>query len=223
MPKQPIVYKEFPTFYGGILNIISFTLFVCIIRYHPKWYNIITSAVLYETLSQNVDTIPSFFATTSSALQLFIALFLFRYIRLLGNLIGWWCYHPMIPKTSPTFTSNDVTVIVPTVDPAGANFKECILSIYDTEPAGIVIVIAGASRACRDKADFKNVKQDWEGYPRIRVMECKVMNKRKQLCTALPEVSEDILAWYRLYMKERGLDVIVDLIATSNTTRGHRK
>lgn len=46
----------------------------------------------------------------------FVFLLLFRYVRLLVNILGFWAYRPTpLPKLA-TITAEDVTVIVPTID-----------------------------------------------------------------------------------------------------------
>lgn len=175
----------------GLFNLNFFTFFKCIIRYQAKWYSLLPSAVLYEISRQNALFLFSSIWSTSTALELFIAFFIFRYTRLLVNIVGFWLYSPKVPQLSPTFTANDVTVIVPTVDPLGADFQECIQSIYNTGPALIIIVAAGMS-PIGHQTNFETLNRDWTGCPGIKLMNCKAMNKRKQICTALPKVSEPI-------------------------------
>ncbi len=135
----------------------------------------------------NVGNISRLVSSLKAPPKLFILLFLFRYVRLLVSLVAAWLYKPIVSQHPPVVSKEDVTVIVPTVDPAGVNLKECIHSIRQTDPSEIIIVTAGAGRD--GESNLEILEQDWKGYPAIRLMNCEVVNKRKQLYTALPTVS----------------------------------
>ena len=173
----------------GGLNQILLTRFAYFSRSELNYCIVFSSAVFLELARHNADAVFPLLSSSPIALKLFIGLLLFRYTRLLVNLVAFWFYTPKAPESS-SFSATDATVIVPTVDPAGINFKECIHSIRKSGPALIIIVAAGKAEACR-QTNFEIVKQHWEGHFGIRVMECKFTNKRQQICTALPEVSED--------------------------------
>lgn len=119
--------------------------------------------------------------------MLFILLFFFRYTRLLVGLFTVWTYEAHKPQNSPTPSTEDVTVIVPTVDPAGVQFEECIKSIVAAGPSKIIVVTAGNGRCGRTNLEI--LERDWKAHAAIQLMECEVMNKRKQICKALPVVS----------------------------------
>lgn len=89
--------------------------------------------------------------------QIFGFLFLFRYIRLLISIFGYWIYKPIPIPSNPTLTSNDTTVIVPTVDPFNLDFAECIFSIAATKPASIIIVTAGGYQNFKQASTYSNL------------------------------------------------------------------
>ena len=146
-------------------------------------------ATCYEVLEEQHRFHTSYVPETSTALKLFLFLFVFRYLRLLVNITGCWLYSPRLLGPKDTFCPHDVTVIVPTVDPADVDFRECIKSILNTKPSLLIIVTAGQSRDGQ-QSNFDIMSQEWEGCSGVKLMESRFANKRKQLCTALSEVSE---------------------------------
>ncbi|WZH45922.1 nucleotide-diphospho-sugar transferase [Fusarium acuminatum] len=75
--------------------------------------------------------------------QVFCTLFILRYLRLLGHVLGSWIYRPSQISADPAFTRRDVTVILPTIDPHGPDFRECVESILANHPACILVVTVG--------------------------------------------------------------------------------
>lgn len=120
--------------------------------------------------------------------RLFIILLSFRYVRLIVNQAAFCLYKPVAVPTKPTLTAKDVTVIVPTVEPYGEQFEECIRSIYANEPAKIIIVAAGPG-------NYDKAINSTGMYSNVRVMHCTVQNKRKQICEALSEVRKEGESW----------------------------
>ena len=116
--------------------------------------------------------------------KIFIFLFLFRYIRLIGNLIGQWTYKPSQNPYNPTLTTKDVTVIVPTVDPFNADFSECIRSIVANDPYAIVIVTAGGNPNLDEATRYRDL------YPQSTIFVSGSLhaNKRKQLVQGFRQV-----------------------------------
>lgn len=110
--------------------------------------------------------------------QVFVVIFLFRYVRLLVNLIAFLTFVSVPIPEEPTLSSDDVTVIVPSVEPYGEDFEECIQSVLQTNPAEIVVVtvnknLVRAISSCKCQS------------PAIRVLSIEVANKRGQICQAL--------------------------------------
>ena len=131
----------------------------------------------------------AFTVLQSKSWNVFIFLFLFRYIRLVVNLVAYWFYNPYVPSNSPLYKAKDVTVIVPTADPTGFYFKECVLSILNSSPALLIIVAAGKGK--NGKSNYEQLCQEWATTPGLKLIECKVMDKRRQVATAVPIVSQN--------------------------------
>ncbi len=69
----------------------------------------------------------------------FIALMMFRYWRTATQIYFWFQYKPAVAPTEPTITSNDCTVIVPTVGPVGNKvFHEMVTSILINHPQCLI-------------------------------------------------------------------------------------
>lgn len=118
---------------------------------------------------------------------IFVALFLFRYVRLWVNLASYWTYTPIQPIDDPTITSKDMTVIIPTVAEDLQQLKETVQSAYRLEPLELLLVTPDSK--------VKRVYQMVEelGNPKlIQVLSVSQANKRRQLCRAIPEVETKI-------------------------------
>lgn len=137
--------------------------------------------IWYLCLSSAVAATVTLFSLLNTTLSFFIFLFIFRYVRLIVNLVAFCRYKPTAIPGIPVLKAKDVTVIVPTVEPYGKYFMECIRSIHANGPAEIIIVTAGPGNY--DKA-VRSIGM----YSNVRVLNCTIQNKRKQICQALPEV-----------------------------------
>ena len=137
--------------------------------------------IWYLCLSSAVAATITLFLLFDRNLSFFILLFIFRYVRLVVNLIAFYCYKPIAILEPSNLMMKDVTVIVPTVEPYGEYFVECIRSIHGNRPAEIIVVTAGPGNY--DKA-IRSIGM----YSNVRIINCTVQNKRKQVCKALPEV-----------------------------------
>ncbi|KAF3002637.1 hypothetical protein E8E13_009155 [Curvularia kusanoi] len=118
---------------------------------------------------------------------IFVTLFLFRYFRLWVNLASNWTYQPIQPVDDPTVTSQDVTVIIPTVAEDLQQLKETVQSAHRLEPYEVILVTPD-SRIKRVDQLMKEL-----GHPKsIQVLSVSQANKRRQLCRAIPEVETKI-------------------------------
>ncbi|KAF2638225.1 polysaccharide synthase Cps1p [Massarina eburnea CBS 473.64] len=118
---------------------------------------------------------------------IFLALFLFRYVRLWINLAANWMYTPIQPVEEPTVTPQDVTVIIPTVAENMQQLKETVQTAYRLEPFELLLVTPDS----RVKRLYQMVEE--LGCPkRIQVLSVSQANKRRQLSRAIPEVQTKI-------------------------------
>ncbi|GAB7353975.1 hypothetical protein MBLNU459_g4572t2 [Dothideomycetes sp. NU459] len=111
-----------------------------------------------------------------------ILLFIFRYLRLVVNLISHWTFKPTPIPENPTYTSQDVTVIIPTIDGDGEELRRTIKTCLATEPYEIIVVTID-----------DNIKRAWKmasaiNCKKIRVLSVPKANKRRQMCEAIPQV-----------------------------------
>ena len=111
---------------------------------------------------------------------------LYRYLRLVVNLVAFSRLRPIpIPET-PRLTSKDVTVVIPSLGGDGADLWNTMWSILATEPAEIILVTI---QAHLQRAEMM-VK--CMGTSNIRIFSVAQPNKRRQMVRAIPEVRTDI-------------------------------
>ena len=147
----------------------------------PKQLRQLQKTFSFVALSPELAAAIIFLLLGNSHTKIFIVLFLFRYIRLVGNLIGQWTYKISRALDNPKFTTKDITVIVPTVDPFNVDFGECIKSIVANDPAVIVIVTAGGNPNLEEATKYRDL------YPESNIFVGASLhaNKRKQLVQGL--------------------------------------
>ena len=107
---------------------------------------------------------------------------LFRYVRLIVNCISLWTFRPIPLPAEPTYSSHDVTIILPTIVGDDPELRETIRSCLQCDPFQLIIVTI--------EANFKRAQLMVEtmNSKRIRVLSVAQANKRRQMCRAIPEV-----------------------------------
>jgi cellulose synthase/poly-beta-1,6-N-acetylglucosamine synthase-like glycosyltransferase len=132
-----------------------------------------------------------------SYLYFFLCLFTWRYLRLVINLVAFWCYSPArCPRAGkgPTYVpSRDVTAVIPTVidNPDDADFQECLVSCAQNAPAKIVIVAAGDALYAKVKKSIRKVEARFP-FVEFVVDRTQIANKRVQVAGAIPHVDTPI-------------------------------
>ncbi|KAJ4136516.1 hypothetical protein NW768_004131 [Fusarium equiseti] len=124
-------------------------------------------------------------------IQIFGTLFVLRYTRLFVHLLASFLYRPFSPSPYPNFSRNDVTVILPTIDPRGPDFAECVRSILANHPAFILVVTVGDAL----KQDCISVLQELVAnapYTKVSVAALSEPSKRRQITHAMPNVTTAI-------------------------------
>ena len=111
---------------------------------------------------------------------------LYRYLRLAVNLVAFCCLRPIPIPSEPSLTSDDVTVVIPTLEGHGAGLFETLRSILATRPCEVILVTIDAhfERAQHMIKDMATTK--------VRVLSVSQPNKRRQMVRAIPEVRTDI-------------------------------
>lgn len=149
------------------------------LSFRPLLYFCLFDAVRHFCIAQRIAI---FIFAINSWSQIFLAIFMFRYVRLVVHIVAFWKYKPYPVPNGPSYTSKEVTVILPTVKPYGDDFDECIRSVANNHPAEILVVTAGAE--CVERVSSITTQ-----YPEIRVFMMERPNKRVQICEVLPQVS----------------------------------
>lgn len=108
-----------------------------------------------------------------------------RYLRLLVHCASHWSYSSKPIAAKPTFTHDDVTVVMPTIHHAFEELRPALQSILACKPAELILVTNMDKRAALARlADSLRAAQG----PGIRVLHTAIANKRLQVCEALPRV-----------------------------------
>ena len=118
----------------------------------------------------------------------FLLLFVFRYLRLVVNLIAFWLwYHPCPIPDNPSYSSQDCTIIIPTVEPDNKDFLECITSVLKNNPGAIWIVTVGQNNLEKVRQVIHPLAEE---YPNTRILPSvsEIANKRHQVAHAVPKV-----------------------------------
>lgn len=107
---------------------------------------------------------------------------LFRYLRLIVNCISHWTFRPIPIPENPTYNSQDVTIILPTIATGGEELEETLRTCLRSHPYEIILVTVDANFDALNKiANSINAKK-------IKILSIREANKRRQMCRAIPEV-----------------------------------
>lgn len=112
---------------------------------------------------------------------LYLARRLWRYTRLIVNIVASWTFKPILPSSSPIFTSRDITVVIPTLGDSD-DFDRCILSIAACLPHSI-IVVTPAKNVERIRKHCTSL-----GLHNVKVLGSPKANKRLQMVQGLKSV-----------------------------------
>jgi hypothetical protein len=124
-------------------------------------------------------------------IKIFWIIFALRYARLLGHLIGSYIYRPSQIPPSRAYLRQDVTVIVPTVDPNNPDFQACISSILINRPAELFVVTVG-DKLRRECMRVLEPLGNHAPETRISVSAVSKPSKRRQVAHAMPHVKTHI-------------------------------
>ncbi|KAI4222746.1 MAG: hypothetical protein L6R36_005925 [Xanthoria steineri] len=118
--------------------------------------------------------------------HVFILLFLYRYVRLAVNLVAFCLHRPIPLPENPRLTSQDVTVVIPSLQGDGGELWETIRSILATEPHEIILATVEA----QEQRARKMAKES--NFSKVRICSVSQPNKRRQMVRAIPEVRTEI-------------------------------
>lgn len=102
------------------------------------------------------------------------------------NLFAFSRLRPIPIPEIPRLTSQDVTVVIPSIEGDGEVLLETIRSILATEPFEIILVTIDANLT-RAQLMVKHM-----GTPRVKILSVPYPNKRRQMVLALPDIQTDI-------------------------------
>ncbi|SZF01938.1 unnamed protein product [Blumeria hordei] len=117
----------------------------------------------------------------------FLILWLHRYIRTIGNFLSHWTYKSIPIPSKPSYTVNDVTVIIPTIHNNFEELRESIKSILACHPFELFLVTTA------DKYEKLSRFVDSLNASNVRVYQVRIANKRRQVCEVIPEVKTSII------------------------------
>jgi hypothetical protein len=104
----------------------------------------------------------------------FLILWVHRYFRLLVHCVSHWAYKSKPIPAKPSFTSKDVTVVIPTIHNAFEELRPSLESIMACNPAELILVTTA------DKMRSLQYLADSMGRKNIRVLFTPIANKRLQ-------------------------------------------
>ena len=116
----------------------------------------------------------------------------YRYLRLVVNLLLFWTFKPIPIPENPTLYPKDVTVILPTLDGEGPELERTVQSILRNEPKELILVTIDDNL---HKAQNLISKKPAADHGRLRCMSVKQANKRRQMARAVPEVTTPIIVF----------------------------
>lgn len=120
----------------------------------------------------------------------FVSLFFLRYTRFFGHILGYWTYRPS-PVNPQGHGKDDVTVVLPTVNPHDPGFQECVQTILNNEPSALLVVTVGTElhQQC-DKALCG--LSETGSRTQVTVSSVPKASKRRQIAHAMPHVKTKI-------------------------------
>ena len=123
----------------------------------------------------------------------FVVLFLFRYLRLVVGLYGYWRCTPIRPAERPRYTGSDVTVVIPTVDPANRDFFNTLQSIVANRPRAIFIVTPGETNGVKAQATWARLTPEQTAVTSCHVLTDTIANKRQQTMHGLRQATTPLV------------------------------
>ncbi|KAI1331375.1 glycosyltransferase family 2 protein [Xylariaceae sp. FL0255] len=118
----------------------------------------------------------------------FWVLWIHRYTRLIVHTYGHWMYRSKPIPEKPTFTADDVTVIIPTIHNAFEELRPSLESILACGPRELILVTTVDKHAGLEKL-AKSLSRPNS----VRALFTPIANKRLQVCEALPKVKTSII------------------------------
>lgn len=216
----PIIFMIY-----NILNIV-YTLLISVPSYIFSFIRLYTKPFLKKHPKMTYSLI--LFALTSCVYAIsgkfsnpfmlaFVLLSVFRYLRLVVNILAYSTLKGYPRKQNPTFTSSDVSVVVPTVFKDKDEVMACLKRVRVCDPRQIIVVtkediVPLVYAACAEvtaAAENDNEKLDM-----VEVIGVERLNKRTQMVAALQQaVTGSIVAFADDDVFWPGKDFITAMLA----------
>ena len=110
----------------------------------------------------------------------------FRYFREIVSLFAFALHTNISIPETPSLTSQDVTVVLPSLDGDGEGLEQTILTILATDPFEIILVTVQANEERANKMVMR-LQTD-----KIKVLAVAQPNKRRQMVRAIPEITTKV-------------------------------
>lgn len=131
-------------------------------------------------------------AFTTKMNAFFVFIFVFRYLRLIVHMFSYYfLYKPTPLPANPTLKPEDVTIIIPTIDPENEGFQECLRTVLQNQPGAVLIVTVGKAKVKLVERVVRPFRRAWPS-TEISVTQTAQANKRRQVCHAIPQVKTPI-------------------------------
>lgn len=118
-------------------------------------------------------------------LVLFALLACIKYIRLFVNCYAYITYKPVPIPDDPTYTNEDVTGVVPTIDKNDVSVRDTLLSLLRSSISKIIVVTTH-----EEEERVRKLAKELSG--KIQVLSINKPNKRNQMCEAIPHIKTKI-------------------------------
>lgn len=127
------------------------------------------------------------FFTAHRVQIIWAVLWIHRYLRFIVNTVSHWRYKSKPIPAKPSFTSKDITVIIPTIHNNFEELRESLQSILACEPYELLLVTT-ADKYYKLVAFVKTLEAS-----NIRIFDVPIANKRIQVCEAIPKVKTSFI------------------------------
>jgi len=181
------------------------------LKKHPK----MTYSLILFALALSVYGISGKFS--NRYMLIFVLLSVFRYLRLIVNILAFSCLRGYPVKGSPTFKPSDVSVVVPTVFGDKDEVMACLKRVRVCSPRQIIVVtredlVPSVYAACAEVTAA--AKEEKERLDMVQVIAVEKLNKRTQMITALQQaVTGSIVAFADDDVFWPGDDFIIAMLA----------
>lgn len=102
------------------------------------------------------------------------------------NCISHWTFRPIPIPEHPTYTSQDVTIILPTISIGGQELLDTIRTCLSSQPHELILVTVDSN--------VDNLERLVKVIPskKVKILSIREANKRRQMCRAIPQVTTKI-------------------------------